>query len=465
MSYFPAFMDFRSRPVLLVGGGETAARKLRLLLKAEAAVSVVAAEAVAEIAGLAEAGAIAWQRAAFRPSHLDGFRFAIIASETADEAEVAAAAARQRGVLINVVDRADLSDFTVPAIVERGDITIGIASHGAAPMLASRIRGQIEALLPARLGDLAKLAGDFRGAVKRMLPEADQRRRFWRRVFDGLAAQQALAGEVSAARETMLRQLNSAQQAEAGIVSLVGAGPGDPDLLTIAAQRALGDADVIFHDDLVAPALLDRARRDAERVPVGKRMGRHSMPQDKINALLLQAARDGKRVVRLKAGDPFVFGRGGEEADYLQAHGISVAVVPGITAALGCAAAAGIPLTHRDLSSSLTLVTGHNKPGAEASELDWTLRVGSGHTVAVYMGLSQAESIRQRLLARGVPPTLPVALIENGTRPDQVVSVGSVAELPAMAARHGDGPTLLIIGDVAAKARATEAAPDQRRIA
>ncbi|MBX3454891.1 siroheme synthase CysG [Ferrovibrio sp.] len=465
MSFFPAFIDFRSRPVLLVGGGEQAARKLRLLLKSEAAVTLVAADAVAEIEGHAQAGTICWRREAFRPEHMDNVRFAIVAAEEPGLAEAAAVAARVRGVLINVVDRADLSDFTVPAIVERGDITIGIASHGAAPMLASRIRLQIEAMLPARLGDLAKLAGDFRFAVKRVLPDADSRRRFWRRVFDGPAAQQALAGDGAAARETMLRQLNGAQQAAEGVVHLVGAGPGDPDLLTIAAQQALLNADVIFHDDLVAPALLERARRDADRVPVGKRMGRHSMKQDDINALLLQAAREGKRVVRLKAGDPFVFGRGGEEADYLQAHGISVTVVPGITAALGCAAAAGIPLTHRDLSSSLTLVTGHNKPGSEAGELDWTQRVGPGHTVAVYMGLSQAESIRQRLLGRGVSPALPVALIENGSRPDQVVSVGALAELPAMALRHGDGPTLLIIGEVAAKARATEIPQNQRRIA
>ena len=465
MSFFPAFIDFRRRPVLLLGGGEPAARKLRLLLKAEAAVTLVAPQATAEIAAHAEAGRISWKREAFRPEHMDGFRFAIIAADEPGVAEAAAVAARVRGLLINVVDRADLSDFTVPAIVERGDITIGIASHGAAPMLASRIRGQIEALLPARLGELAKLAGDFRNAVKRVLPEAEQRRRFWRRVFDGPAAQQALAGDHASARETMLRQLNGAQQVAEGIVHLVGAGPGDPDLLTIAAQRALIDADVIFHDDLVAPALLDRARRDAERVPVGKRMGRHSTPQDAINALLLQAAREGKRVVRLKAGDPFVFGRGGEEAEYLAAHGIGVTVVPGITAALGCAAAAGIPLTHRDLSSSLTLVTGHNKPGSEASELDWTQRVGPGHTVAVYMGLSQAESIRARLLARGVSPALPVALIENGSRPDQIVSAGALADLPAMASRHGDGPTLLIIGDVAAKARVTEIPQHQRRIA
>lgn len=451
MSSFPISLNLRQRPVLVVGGGEDAARKIRLLLHSQAAVTVLAPALNAELAGLVADGSIRQRAEVFAPPALDGFLLVIAADKAVNEA--VAQAARARGLLLNVVDRADLSDFTVPAIVRRGPITIGIASDGTAPMLASRIRAQIEALLPSRLGDLARLAGDFRSNVARLLPDGESRRHFWRRIFDGPAAAQVLEGRLTAARETMLRELNRSQEVASGIVHIVGAGPGDPDLLTIAAQRALGAADVIFYDDLVAPAVLDRARRDAERVPVGKRKGSHRIDQAGINDLLVQAARAGRRVVRLKAGDPYIFGRGGEEVDHLAAHDIEVVVVPGITAALGCAAAAGIPLTHRELSSALTLVTGHAKGGAAA--LDWAARLKAGETLVVYMGLSQAGAIRDALLGHGVAADLPVALIENGSRPDQVVSQGAVNDLPRLAARHGDGPTLLVLGAVAARARVT----------
>jgi len=463
MSSFPAFLSLRHRSVLVVGGGENAARKVRLLLQSEATVTVLTLELNAELADLVGSGAIQHRAEAFTPEALTGFVIVISADEGVNEA--VAEAARARGLLINVVDRADLSDFTVPAVVRRGDITIGIATDGSAPMLASRIRAQIEALLPSRLGDLAKLAGDFRANVNRVLPDGETRRRFWRGVFDGPAASQALEGRLSAARETMLRDLNRGQGKAEGIVHIVGAGPGDPDLLTIAAQRALGAADIIYYDDLVAPAVLDRARRDAERVAVGKRKGSHRITQEGINALLLESARQGRRVVRLKAGDPYIFGRGGEEVDHLAAHGIEAVVVPGITAALGCAAAAGIPLTHRELSSALTLVTGHGKMGETA--LGWATRVKAGETLVVYMGLTQAQAISDALLSQAVPADLPVALIENGSRPDQVVSQGPLHDLPALAARHGSGPTLLVLGAVAARARVTAPATalPQRKIA
>ncbi len=462
MSSFPISLDLRQRPVLLVGGGEDAARKIRLLRQAQARVTLLAPALNAELAALVHEGAVDHRAELFSPAALDGFVIVIAADPSVNEA--VSRAARARGLLVNVVDRADLSDFTVPAIVRRGDITIGIATDGAAPMLASRIRAQIEALLPSRLGDLARLAGDFRSNAARLLPDAESRRRFWRRIFDGPAAAQVLEGRLATARETMLRELNRSQDQAIGIVHIVGAGPGDPDLLTIAAQRALGAADVIFYDDLVAPALLDRARRDAERVAVGKRKGSHRIDQAGINDLLLQAAQAGRRVVRLKAGDPYIFGRGGEEVDHLAAHGIEAVVVPGITAALGCAAAAGIPLTHRDLSSALTLVTGHAKGGNAA--LGWAARLHAGETLVVYMGLSQAGAIRDALLRHGVAPDLPVALIENGSRPDQIVSQGAIADLPKLAARHGDGPTLLVLGAVAARARVTApAAVSLRKIA
>jgi len=459
MHSFPGFLNLQDRLVLVAGGGEHAARKIRLLLKAGARVRVVAPDLNPEIFLLVADGS-AEHRVEFTPDALEGVRLVISAfGDTRDEA--IAQAAQQRGLLVNVVDRADLSDFTVPAIIERGDITIGISSNGTAPLLLGRIRAQIEALLPAKLGDVAALAGEFRGTVARVIKDAAQRKRFWQRVFDGPVAARALAGDRAGARAALMSTLNSPQDELQGEVLLVGAGPGDPDLLTIAAQRALMDADIVFYDALVSPEILDRVRRDAERVPVGKRKGRHSIGQDKINAQLAAHAALGKRVVRLKAGDPFIFGRGGEEMDYLNARDIPVSVIPGITAALGCAAAAGIPLSHRELSHGISLVSGQLKNGED--NFAWADRAAAGETVVVYMGLSQAANIRDRLIAAGTSPALPVALIENGTRPDQQVSAGALSALPALAAQHGSGPVLLIIGKVAAYARSTVAR--QRRTA
>lgn len=460
MHSFPGFLNLRDRLVLVAGGGENAARKIRLLAKAGARIRVIAPDFNPEIRSLVAEGT-AEHHAEFVPALLDGVRLVISAYGDARD-EGVAAAAQQRGLLVNVVDRADLSDFTVPAIVERGDITIGISSNGTAPLLLGRIRAQIEALLPARLGDVAALAGEFRGTVARVIGDAAQRKHFWQRVFDGPVAARALAGDRSGARVALMSALNSRQDELLGQVTLVGAGPGDPDLLTIAAQRALMDADIVLYDALVAPEILDRVRRDAERVPVGKRKGRHSIGQDEINVQLAAHAALGKKVVRLKAGDPFIFGRGGEEMDYLGARNIPVSVIPGITAALGCAASAGIPLTHRELSHALSLVSGQLKDSEE--NFDGIARAArADETVVVYMGLSQAATIRDRLLAAGAAPALPVALIENGTRADQQVSAGALSALPALAAQHGDGPVLLIIGKVAAYARSTVA--QQRRTA
>ncbi|QDO96516.1 uroporphyrinogen-III C-methyltransferase [Ferrovibrio terrae] len=463
MHSFPGFLNLQDRLVLVAGGGENAARKIRLLAKAGARIRVVANELNAEIFSLVAEG-VAEHRAEFSADVLDGARLVISAYGDARD-EAVAEAAQQRGLLVNVVDRADLSDFTVPAIVERGDITIGISSNGTAPLLLGRIRAQIEALLPARLGDVAALAGEFRGTVARVIGDAANRKRFWQRVFDGPVAAKALAGDRAGARATLMSELNSQQDEVPGHVALVGAGPGDPDLLTIAAQRALMDADIVLYDALVSPEILDRVRRDAERVSVGKRKGRHSIGQDEINILLAEHATAGKRVVRLKAGDPFIFGRGGEEMDYLNARGIAVSVIPGITAALGCAASAGIPLTHRELSHGISLVSGQLKDGSEDS-FDWIERAAKAEeTVVVYMGLSQAAHIRDRLIAAGASAALPVALIEKGTRPDQQVSAGALSTLPALATQHGGGPVLLIIGKVAAYARPSVAVAQQRRIA
>lgn len=462
MHSFPGFLNLRDRLVLVAGGGENAARKTRLLAKAGARIRVVAPELNPELLALVAEGA-AEHRADFSPALLDGVRLVISAYGDARD-ETVAAAAQQHGLLVNVVDRADLSDFTVPAIVERGNITIGISSNGTAPLLLGRIRAQIEALLPARLGDVAALAGEFRGTVSRVIGDAAKRKRFWQHVFDGPVAAKALNGDRAGARAALMASLNGQQDELQGQVTLVGAGPGDPDLLTLAAQRALMDADIVLYDALVTPEILDRVRRDAERVSVGKRKGRHSIGQDEINAQLAAHAALGKKVVRLKAGDPFIFGRGGEEMDYLSQRNIPVSVIPGITAALGCAASAGIPLTHRELSHGISLVSGQLKDGEENA--DWIARAAKAdETVVVYMGLSQATLIRDRLLAAGAAPALPVALIENGTRPDQQVSAGSLTALPALAAQHGGGPVLLIIGRVAAYAQSSAAIARPRRTA
>lgn len=445
MDYLPLFVDLRERRVLIVGGGETAAQKLRLMRQAGARVVVIAEQAVAEIAELADAGAITLERRAFVAVDVAGC--AVVVSADAESNEAVSAAAREANIPVNVVDRADLSNFLVPAIVDRSPIVVGISSGGAAPLLARILRARLESLLPARLGELAGFAQRFRSAVRGTISEARNRRRFWERFFDSPAAEAVLAGNERAAREAMLPMLNKAAQSEGGAVYLVGAGPGNPDLLTFQALRLMQQADVVLYDELIGPDILDRVRRDAERISVGKIKGRQALSQDGINALLAELASAGKRVLRLKGGDPFVFGRGGEEMDYLRQRGIEVIVAPGITAALGCLASAGIPLTHRDMASSVTFVTGHAKAGD--TEPDWAALAAADRTLVVYMGLSTAATVAERLIAGGLSATTPVAIVQNGTRADQVVIAGALQNLGALAAPLvGQGPALLVIGSV-----------------
>jgi uroporphyrin-III C-methyltransferase/precorrin-2 dehydrogenase/sirohydrochlorin ferrochelatase len=446
MDYLPLFVDLRRRRVLIVGGGETAAQKLRLLCKAGARVTVIAEQPGAEIAGMAEAGEIILERRGFVTADVEGCAVVVSACPANDEA--VSAAARAANIPVNVVDRADLSNFLVPAIVDRSPIVVGISSSGTAPLLARLLRARLETLLPARLGDLAGFAARFRTAVRGVIGDARGRRRFWERFFDSPAAEAVLAGNERAAREAMLPMLNrDTAQAENGVVYLVGAGPGDPDLLTFQALRLMQRADVVLYDELIGPEILDRVRRDAERIYVGKAKGRHALPQDEINRLLVDQATAGKRVLRLKGGDPFVFGRGGEEMDYLHHRGIEVIAAPGITAALGCLAAAGIPLTHRDMASSVTFVTGHAKAGD--AEPDWASLAQKDHTLVVYMGLTNAATVGARLIAAGLGDTTPVAVIQNGTLADQVVATGALCELGRLAAPlAGQGPALLVIGQV-----------------
>ncbi|WP_421996150.1 siroheme synthase CysG [Reyranella sp.] len=449
MQSFPIFLTLQDRAVLVVGGGEAAARKAELLLAAGARVSLIADTVVGEIAQLIAEARVSWAGRVFDDHDLDGMALVIVA--TADEALQARVshAARQRSLPVNVVDRPALSSFIMPAIVDRAPVTIAISTGGAAPALARRLRAEIERALPATIGRLARFADIFREQVRRTLERPRDRRRFWDRVFAGRIGELALAGDEIAARRELIRLLDSArtETASLGMVHLVGAGPGDPDLLTMKAHRLLQQADIVVHDRLVSPEVLALARRDAERLYVGKRRGDHRLTQTEINDRLISLARAGNSVVRLKGGDPLVFGRGGEEIEALVAAGIPVEVVPGITAALGCAASAAIPLTHRDHARSCVFVTGQLRDGTIA--LDWPMLARPRQTVVIYMGVENLGLIAARLEEHGLPADTPVALVENGTTSRERRVVGTLATIEGQAARARlTGPTLCMIGEV-----------------
>jgi len=441
VKHLPLFFDLRDRKVVVVGEGPAADRRADLARSAGAQVRRVAPEA-------ATAGDFRGVAAAF------------VATADADRDAAAQRLAKAAGVPVNVADRPALCDFILPAIVDRDDVVVAISTGGASPTLATVLRGRIEAMLPERLGAVGRLAATFRAQVNALIAEPARRRAFFRRLVEGPAARLALSGDETGARRAALGELDSARRrlAPAGIAHIVGAGPGDPDLLTLRAAQLLQEADAILHDDLVPPAILDRVRRDAELVSVGKRKGRPGWTQADIDAELVRRVRAGQTVVRLKAGDPFVFGRGGEEVDALRAAGLACTIVPGITAALGCAASAGIPLTHRRIASAVTFVSGHGADGARQPA--WPALAAAGHTLAIYMGVTEAASVRDRLLGAGAAPATPVAIVENGTRPDERVSTGRLADLARLAAvssRGGDaGPSLIIVGDVAAYAAHAE---------
>lgn len=449
MQSFPLFLTLQDRRALVVGGNDQAARKIELLLAAGARVSLIAATVSGEVAQLISDGRVTWSGHDFDVADLADISLVIVASD--DEALQARVSqvAQARCVPVNVVDRPALSSFLMPSIVDRGPITIAVSTGGSAPALARRVRAEIERALPAALGRLGRFADIFRDQVRRTLAEPRARRRFWDRVFEGRIGALALAGDEIAARRALIRLLDDARNSESlpGIVHLVGAGPGDPDLLTLKAHRLLQAADVIVYDRLVSAEVLAAARRDAERIYVGKRRANHSMPQSEINDRLIELARAGKRVVRLKGGDPFVFGRGGEEVEALKRAGVAVEVVPGITAALGCAASAGIPLTHRDHAQACVFVTGHLKDGG--LDLDWEMLARPRQTLAIYMGSETLPILVRQLLKHGLPATTPIALIEDGTteRERRLVALLGTVEREAQKARF-DGPTLGFVGEV-----------------
>ncbi len=448
MDRLPLSFNIRNRRVVLVGGGELAARKVRLVRRAGGRITIIAPRLNPELAALAEEQTIGVQRRPFTPNDLDTAAIVFAATGLPATDEAVAAAARDRGIPVNAVDRPDISTFTVPAIVDRDPVVVSIATDGTAPVLARQIRALIERLLPSRLGTLAQFAAQFRSAISARIALAD-RRAFWERFFAGPIADLVLRGELPAARERMLRSINGQRgEGAAGRVYIVGAGPGDPDLLTLRAFRLLQQADVIVYDRLVGPEILDYARRDAERIYVGKAKGAHSKSQAWINNALAQHAHDGKTVVRLKGGDPFVFGRGGEELAYLRKRGIDAEVIPGITAATGCAAAAGIPLTERGIASGVTFVTGHGADGD--ADIDWPGLAQSRNTLVVYMGISTAPGVAVKLMRHGLSPTTPVAIIENGTRGDQRIVTGQLSGLSDLASAAGiNGPAIIVIGEVA----------------
>jgi uroporphyrin-III C-methyltransferase/precorrin-2 dehydrogenase/sirohydrochlorin ferrochelatase len=455
MRFLPVFLDMQTGPILLVGGGELARAKLRLLLSAGARVRWYATDGRHEVNGIDAADAARIEPVQGDPltADLSGV-IAILCAGAGDIGPAMSARAKAVGLPVNVMDDLQHSTFIFPAIVDRGDVVVAIGTGGASPVVARRVRERIEAMLPARIGDLATFIGRWRKSIHGRIAEFPLRRRFWERVVDGPIGALVLAGRNDEA-EAALKDIadpsafagGQAGRAE-GKVTLVGAGPGDPDLLTVKALRALQDADIIFYDELVAPEVLDRARRDAARVPVGRRVGKPGIGQDAINRLLIDAAQSGQRAVRLKGGDPFVFGRGGEEVEALREAGIAYSVIPGITAGLGAAAEFDVPLTFRGEALRITFLTAHKAKDAES--VDWSTLTDQKMTVVVYMGMTAAPAIRAGLLAAGRSPQTPVGVFARATRPDSQAVVGALENLPALVREIDGGPAILVIGDVVA---------------
>lgn len=489
MDYLPIFLQLRSARALIVGGGGVAARKAELLIRAGAQVTVIAPQLHEDLRSRVAAGELTHLAERFAPQHLDGAVLAVAATGLKDVNAAISAAARERNVPVNVVDDALLSTFIFPAIIDRSPVVVAVGSAGQAPVLARWVRERIEAILPASLGALARFMGERRRRVQCVLGAA-ARRALWERIVRGRTADRLLAGDAPGAQrafeaELLISQLTTSAatgHSALGEVYLIGAGPGDPDLLTLRALQLLQQADVVLYDRLVPAAVLERARREARRICVGKvvsrgaasgESGSHgaetppdekrgpSFSQEDIHELLIRFARQGLKVARLKGGDPFIFGRGGEEVEVLARHGIPHRVVPGITAALGAAAGAGIPLTHRGLAQSVTFVTGHI---ADDDALDWQTLARARQTVVFYMGVGNLESIVARLRAGGAADTLPAALIERATLPEQRVLRGTLAQIVDLGSRAGiSPPALLVVGEVVGAAieaeRTTPPAP------
>jgi uroporphyrin-III C-methyltransferase / precorrin-2 dehydrogenase / sirohydrochlorin ferrochelatase len=468
MRFLPVFLDTCAGVVILVGAGEPARGKLRLLRAAGAHVRWFSRDVDVAEEMLTLSGPGRLEISFGDPLKADLSDAVVVVSAVGDglDAQIAARARRHR-IPVNVVDRPELSTFIFPAVVDRGEVVVAIGTGGASPVLARRLRELIEALLPTRIGELAQLIGRHRRRFA-AVPRALSPRRFWENIIAGPIAEAILAGRSDEAEARLVAAIdgNGARESSAGkaeTVFLVGAGPGDPDLLTLRALHALADADVVFYDELVTPAVLDRARRGAEQVFVGKRRGEAGIGQDEINRRLVAVARAGRRVVRLKGGDPFIFGRGGEELEYLRAADVPVVVVPGVTAALGCAAEAGLPLTFRNEAGKLAFITAQR--AEEAAAIDWSSLTDRQTTLVVYMGLASAAAVRDGLIAAGRDGETPAAVLARGTRPDSQAAVGRLDELAALASEVGEGPAILVIGEVVARSTPWRAAHVEKLIA
>lgn len=448
MDHLPIFLDVRGKTVVVDGGGTVAARRVQRALSAGAIVQVFDPKLCEDFEVLLENSDLTHFSRPIAAADIKDAVVAYGASEIETRDKVLFDATRGSSTLVNVADVGDYCDFITPSVVDRSPLVIAISSGGTAPVIARILRARIESILPPAYGRMAEFMGKFRASVMDTIKSTRARRRFWERMIDGVAGDMFLVGNAKGAAEQINQALEHGDQSfDTGEVYLVGGGPGDPDLLTFRALRLMQRADVVLYDRLVGQDLLDLMRRDAERIYVGKRRSEHSMQQEDISQLMVDLAKQGKRVLRLKGGDPFIFGRGGEEIEKLSENNIPFQVVPGITAASGCSSYAGIPLTHRDYAQSCVFVTAHGKDGTLG--LDWDVLLRPAQTVAVYMGLSSLEALSEQFIKRGADPTTPAAIIDNGTRPNQKVGVGTIADIHLIAQREGlKGPSMIIIGDV-----------------
>ncbi len=447
MNYLPIFIDIKQQPCLVVGGGDIALRKINLLLKANAAITCVSKECCDGIEELVKDNKITRIEKAFEATDINAQVLIVSATDDSGLNAQVSELAKVANIPVNVVDSPDLCSFIMPSIVDRSPIVIAISSAGKAPVLARLIRAKLESTIPHAYGKLAELAGNFRDQVKAKFNNIEDRRYFWEKTFSGIVAEKVFSGKVDEAKADLQAQLDGSRDSGVGEVYLVGGGPGDPDLLTFKALRLMQQADVILYDRLVSDGVMELVRRDAELIYVGKERDNHAVPQGDINQLLVDLAKQGRRVCRLKGGDPFIFGRGGEEIETLAENGIPFQVVPGITAASGCSTYSGIPLTHRDYSQSCRFVTGHLKDGS--MNLPWNELAVEQQTIVFYMALVGARHLSEQLIAHGMRGDMPVALVEKGTTPDHQVYVTTLAGLPDLVENTTiHAPTLIIVGEV-----------------
>ena len=447
MDFLPLYFDLKNASTLVVGGGDAAARKIELLLKAGAKVRLCASERIKAIQTFVESGKINLVATTFDTSLLDDVVLVVAASGDADIDDAIAIKAAARNLPVNVVNKAESSSFIFPSIIDRSPIIASVSSSGSLPVLTRLLRSRLESAIPSSFGRLADVATKYRDQVREKFPDLNQRRRFWESHLEGLFAEKIFSGQEDESVAILENSLKNDVFQPGGEVYLVGAGPGDPDLLTFKALRLMRQADIVLYDRLVSQPILDLVRADAERVDVGKERANHTLPQQQINELLVTLAKQGKRVLRLKGGDPFIFGRGGEEIDRLSDEGVPLQVVPGITAASGCSSYAGIPLTHRDFSQSVRFITGHLKD--DTCNLPWSDYVQENQTLVFYMGLVGLSIICSQLIAHGMPSDTPIALVSKGTTKDQKVVTGTLSTMPEVVkVEKVKAPTLIIIGEV-----------------